>query len=160
MKRLFYIMIALFSLTQLVSCGGDGDKPVILGDEDIVGEWHLTTYAGQAPIDLDAYIVFNSNGTFEIYQQDESLNYDKYSGRYLLDEENVLSGTYTDNSLWRDDYQASVASSGNTLTLTSVNNSADVSVYARQSVPAEIKNSAVIKSQSRSEAQLPAFRLL
>ena len=74
--------------------------------KQLVGEWRLTSWTGQAPQVFDAYIAFDG-GSFTIYQKIESVKYQKYTGSYLL-KGDVLSGNYSDNTPWGSSYTVTV----------------------------------------------------
>ena len=101
---------------------------------ELVNCWHLVKLNG-AEVDVDIYIDFDNDGKFAIYQRTESLEYTVFNGTYTMDEENaIVSGVYNDGTAWLCDYSYVVE--GKTLTLTNVDNSAEVAVYEESEVPA------------------------
>lgn len=135
----------LFAATLLVFCGAcsDDDEPAI--NTDIVGEWHLTTWNQSSPADFDVYMEFLSDGRFNIYQKVETSLYVKYSGDYIASDSR-LSGRYSDGVSWGSDYTYELSDDGNTLTMTSNTDNAEVSVYTKTPIPGQVRN--VKKSRS------------
>lgn len=140
MKRLaFIVLMAAAALAALSGC--KKDDPTAPGI-DVSGEWHLQS---SDKIDIsaegiDVYVSFLSSGSFEIYQKISDGRYRHYTGTYSATGDHI-SGTYSDGSAWGSGYTAVV--SGETLTLTSDNASKEVTVYAKEEIPAEVKNGAV-----------------
>ena len=72
--------------------------------------------------------------------------YSQYTGTYTLDKENsILSGVYSDGEAWGSSSKYSISEDIN-LTLKSVNNPSEVSVY----VPAKMPEVASAQSLSRA----------
>ena len=113
---------------------------------ELAGCWHLVTLYG-AEVDVDIYIDFGKDNKFVIYQRTEELAYTTFKGTYTVDAENsVVSGVYDDGEAWLSDYNYVVDKENKTLTLTNVDNPAEVAVYEASKVPA----SATTKSRSAS----------
>ena len=131
MKRLaFIVLMAAAALAALSGC--KKDDPTAPGI-DVSGEWHLQS-SDKIDIsaeEIDVYVSFLSSGSFEIYQKISDGRYRHYTGTYSA----------TDGSAWGSGYTAVV--SGETLTLTSDNASKEVTVYAKEEIPAEVKDGAV-----------------
>lgn len=130
MKRLFYIITALM---LMVSCGGDkeGQQTELTLEQKLCTEWHSTSVS----LDADIYISFADNNTFELYQKIVEGAYRLYRGTWNL-EEDVLTGKYNDGEDWAAAYQISIE--GETLTMTSKNDAAEVSVYKKAEIPATV----------------------
>ena len=132
-------------------CGKDrhnwvGDSCTECGDSALVAyTWCIKSFCG-SPVAADLYIKFNSNKTFTILQRTEMNGYSQYTGTYTLDKENsILSGVYSDGEAWGSSYKYSISEDIN-LTLKSVNNPLEVSVY----VPAKMPEVASVQSLSRA----------
>lgn len=127
-------MMLLIAAT-LVGCNKDSkDKGPNSINEKLVGEWVLTEWNGEAP-EFVVYIDFNKDATFAIYQQVWSLDYQLFEGTCRT-KSDVLSGSYTDGSVWATNYKYSV--SGNNLTLTSQDGTSVKSVYEKCTIPEDV----------------------
>ena len=138
MKKLLYILTAV---AILASCGekiGTGKQTL---EQKVCAEWHST----QLPVSGDIYIDFNENKTFELYQQIGEGAYRLYRGTWNL-EGDLLTGKYNDGEDWACAYTVVVADK--TMTLTSSNDAAEVSVYESAAIPAKVKESCetIVKS--------------
>ena len=144
MKKLLYIFAALM---LIASCGKneEGKKPEINLEEQIVGQWHSTSIS----VDGDIYIEFDQAKTFELYQQIGEGAYRLYRGTWNV-EGDLLTGKYNDGEDWAAAYNVAIAD--NVLTMTSNNDAAEVSVYEKSEVPAEVKDNCitVVKSSTRA----------
>ena len=131
----------------IASCGKneEGKKPEINLEEQIVGQWHSTSIS----VDGDIYIEFDQARTFELYQQIGEGAYRLYRGTWNL-EGDLLTGKYNDREDWAAAYNVAIAD--NVLTMTSTNDAAEVSVYEKSEVPAEVKDNCitVVKSSTRA----------
>ena len=131
----------------IASCGKneEGKKPEINLEELIVGQWHSTSIS----VDGDIYIEFDQAKTFELYQQIGEGAYRLYRGTWNL-EGDLLTGKYNDGEDWAAAYNVAIAD--NVLTMTSTNDAAEVSVYEKSEVPAEVKDNCitVVKSSTRA----------
>lgn len=139
MKRLIYIISVLM---LMVSCG-EKVTPQDTVDlrQELCTEWHSTTLS----LDADIYISFADNNTFELYQKIVEGAYRLYRGTWNL-EEDVLTGKYNDGEDWAAAYQISIK--GETLTMTSRNDAAEVSVYQKALIPDSVKETSetIVKS--------------
>ena len=117
----------------MVSCGGDkeGQQTELTLEQKLCTEWHSTSVS----LDADIYISFADNNTFELYQKIVEGAYRLYRGTWNL-EEDVLTGKYNDGEDWAAAYQISIE--GETLTMTSKNDAAEVSVYKKAEIPATV----------------------
>jgi hypothetical protein len=140
MKKILYFMSALM---LMVSCGDDkgGQHTGLTLEQKLCTEWHSTTLS----LDADIYISFAENNTFELYQQIVEGAYRLYRGTWNL-EEDILTGKYNDGEDWAAAYQISIE--GETLTMTSKNDAAEVSVYKKAEIPATVKETSetIVKS--------------
>lgn len=96
MRKTIYILFAILGMSLFAGCDDDNKDNNTPLAKQLVGEWRLTSWTGQAPQVFDAYIAFDG-GSFTIYQKIESVKYQKYTGSYLL-KGDVLSGNYSDNT--------------------------------------------------------------
>ena len=139
MKKILYIISALM---LMVSCGEKGGKqPELTLEQKLCTEWHSTTLS----LDADIYLSFEENNTFELYQKIVEGAYRLYRGTWNL-EEDILTGKYNDGEDWAAAYQISIE--GETLTMTSKNDAAEVSVYKKAEIPSNVKESSetIVKS--------------
>ena len=139
MKKIFYFISALM---LMVSCGEKGGKqPELTFEQKLCTEWHSTTLS----LDADIYLSFAEDNTFELYQKIVEGAYRLYRGTWNL-EEDILTGRYNDGEDWAAAYQVSI--DGNTLTMTSKNDAAEVSVYKKEAIPDTVKerSETVVKS--------------
>lgn len=145
MKSLKIFTLAILAVMTLVGC--DPDKPQ--GDSGALsGEWSLATWNDVAP-EFHVYIDFNNDGTFEMFQQVWSFDYELFKGTYTIDG-NVVSGVYDNGQAWACDYEFVV--DGKTLTLHSRETVKSKSVYEKCTIPEEIKAEA---SATRAEEVVP-----
>lgn len=126
----------------MTACGRNGgDKTELTLEQKLTGEWHSATL----PLDADIYMNFEEGKTFELYQQIGEGAYRLYRGTWNL-EEDLLTGRYNDGEDWAAGYR--IAIEGDVLTLTSVNDAAEVSTFAKAEIPAEVKETCetIVKS--------------
>ena len=110
-------------------------EPPVGGDTpSIEGVWHLSSWRGATP-SFDVYLDITATGGITLYQRIESLYWDVYQSTATISN-GVISGVYTDNVAWGASYNLAVA--GDTMTWTATNDSADVSIYTRSSLPASM----------------------
>jgi hypothetical protein len=135
MKKLLYILAAAL---LMAACGKE--TPV---EQGICGEWHSTSLSAEGEI----YMSLTEDNKFELYQQIGEGRHRLYRGTYSF-ENDILTGKYNDGENWAYSYQ--VVLSGNTMTLTTLDESAQVSVFQREAIPAEVKDGsvAVVKSKA------------
>ena len=139
MKKILYIISVLM---LMVSCGEKGGKqPELTLEQKLCTEWHSTTLS----LDADIYLSFEENNTFELYQKIVEGAYRLYRGTWNL-EEDILTGKYNDGEDWAAAYQISIE--GETLTMTSKNDAAEVSVYKKAEIPSNVKEGSetIVKS--------------
>ncbi len=139
-------LVAAFAVLLFAGCGSSGDETPAIR---FTGEWHLTQWNGTTPKEFDAYVVFNEDHTFAIYQQIEQIGYQLFSGRWAYDGK-LLSGIYDDETPWGSAYEVALDETEAVLTLTSQTSIGEVSVYRRATVPEAIKGSALPSTASRT----------
>ena len=142
--KIFFAILAL----AIVSCkpdGGSGSTSSINWGEagTIVGEWSLTSWAGQSEARPQIYIAFNEDNTFDLYQQQYSVVWFHFHGTYSLNG-TTLTGSYEDGTPLASDYTVDYGTENGErrLKLTKVSDNADVAIYAEKEVPAEIVDEA------------------
>ena len=144
MKRriIALLLLLVFAVLSFSACGKKPDnKTELTLEQQLCGEWHSTTLA----VDADIYLSFAENKTFEMYQQITEGAHRLYRGTWNL-EETLLTGKYNDGEDWAAAYD--IAIEGETLTLTSVNDAAEKSVYKKTAIPEEVKNGCAVVVKS------------
>lgn len=147
MKAKFYLL-TLCAALAFVGCGKENDAPKVDNATKVVGEWHCAPEG----YDVDVYVAFDAAGTFDEYQRLGEGRYRHYEGTWSV-EKNVLSGVYADGTEWGSTYIISF--SGDTMTLTANNESAEAIVYTKTEIPAEVKEEAIapLGSETRAEVE-------
>ena len=149
MKNLKIWSLALALLVALTGCESKEEtaantvpfKPVATAQlaEKLVNVWQIVEYAGQ-PAQFDVYIDFQAE-SFELYQRLYSYEYEKLAGTYTLDG-NILTGVYSNDVEWNNDYTVQIAENPLRLRLVEANG-AYAEYKAVEEVPAHIKDVAV-----------------
>ena len=127
----------------LVGCDkpNDEDKPSSGGNFDAIeNEWKLVSVNG-TPNEFNVYISFDQ-GTFAMYQQVYTLDYQFYDGEYKV-EGGKLTGVYFEGGAWKCAYTGGVSEDGNTLTLKSDETNSITCVYEACTIPENIKEEAL-----------------
>jgi len=125
-------LLIISTLILLASCGEkNGAKTELTLEQKLCTEWHSTFL----PVDGDIYVSFNDNKTFELYQQIGEGAHRLYRGTWNL-EENLLTGKYNDGEEWAAAYTITI--NDKQLTMTSVNDAAEESVFAKEDIPEEV----------------------
>ena len=147
MKAKFYLL-TLCAALFFVGCGNEEDTPKVDPAAKIIGEWHCAPEG----YDVDVYVAFDAAGTFDEYQRLGEGRYRHYEGTWSV-EKNVLSGVYADGTEWGSTY--TISFSGDTMTLTANNESAEAIVYTKTEIPAEVKDEAIepLGSETRAEVE-------
>lgn len=151
MKNTLYSLFAILGLCLFAGCSDDDNTPPV--GNDIVGEWTLTSWTGDAPADFAAYVEFNADATFILYQQVESSLIQVYAGSFRLDGK-TLSGEYADGTPWGASYEVEFDVTGKTMRWVSNTPVQEISVYTRTEIPADMKTGAVPAKASRAEGFL------
>lgn len=145
MKRTVYAIFAAVAALMLGSC----QKTQTI-NSPVVGDWHLASWMSEShPEDFDVYISFRNDGTFQMYQKVETPAFVMFSGTYSVSG-SVISGTYSDGLPWSTSYSFSLSADNSVLTMTSQTQNAEVSVYERSEIPAEVFDSPLLKSEGES----------
>ena len=131
MKSFKIFSLAMLMLLALIGCGEkEGGKGV-----KVAGEWQLVQWNDATP-EFKVYIDFNADGTFEMYQQVWSFDYELYTGKYVVTGD-VMTGTYADGSNWACGYKVNVVDGQ--LTMYSQEDQSVTSLYEKCTIPEEIK---------------------
>lgn len=140
MKRLIYI--AIFALAALSGCDKEASKVPTL-EQRILGEWR----GSEISVDAAIYISIKADGTFELYQKMATEVFELRRGTWTLTGD-TLSGAYNDGEPWAASYTVSADS---VLTLVSLSEGSETSIYIPCSIPEEVKRSCtvIVKSMKR-----------
>lgn len=148
--RVYLFAVALLAAFTLVGCKKNNDEPAVDNSSKLVGEWHCAP----EEYDVDVYVAFSAEGTFDEYQRIGEGRYRHYAGTWKLNKE-TLSGVYSDGENWGSDYTVSFAD--DTMILTSNNESQEAMTYFKETIPADVKSSAIEPFASRGEESLRWF---
>lgn len=142
------IISVLCAALLFVGCGNEEDTPKVDPAVKIIGEWHCAPEG----YDVDVYVVFGDEGDFDEYQRLGEGRYRHYNGTYIVDN-GVLSGLYADGTEWGSTY--TISFSGETMTLTANNESAEAIVYTMTTIPEEVKEEAIepLGTETRAEGE-------
>ena len=142
MKRIIYMLAAAL---LIMSCGdngtGNGGSTELPLEQKIIGEWHSTALS----IEADIYLKFTEDKTFELYQKIGDGGHRLYRGSWNL-EDNLLTGKYNDGEDWAASYL--VTMHDKFLTLVSNNDAVEESVFAKEEIPAEVKETCEVEVKS------------
>lgn len=149
MKRFLYLMLVACGTLLSAACSSSKDDEPQPPAGPIAGEWHLASWNAENPEAFDAYVSFNPDATFDLYQKIEQVRYQHFTGTYLL-RGNVLTGQYADGTAWGGTYEASFSDDGDILTLVSEPAIGEVHVYVRETIPASVKDAPAATAVVRS----------
>lgn len=132
--------IILFAvLVMMVSACGDKGSDSKKG-LDITGQWELidieTKAAQIGEAEIEVYIEFNKDNTFNLWQMIGAGRFEKMTGEWTLNQ-NVLSGKYSDKKDWGTTYDVAVES-GNLL-MTEMKTGKETCIYRKCTIPSDIK---------------------
>ncbi len=132
--------IILFAvLVMMVSACGDKGSDSKKG-LDITGQWELidieTKAAQIGEAEIEVYIEFNKDNTFNLWQMIGAGRFEKMTGEWTLNQ-NVLSGKYSDKKDWGTTYDVAVES-GN-LVMTEMKTGKETCIYRKCTIPSDIK---------------------
>ena len=133
MKKLLYIIATAL---LMVACGKE--TPV---EKGIHGQWKSTSLSAEGEI----YLSLTEDNKFELYQQIGDGRHRLYRGTYNF-ENDILSGKYNDGEDWAYSYQVVLAD--DTMTLTTLDESAQTSVFQRTTIPAEVQEGSIVVVKS------------
>ena len=127
------------------------EQPPQGGDTSMMeGVWKLTQWRGVQP-DFEVYMEIDATGGVILWQKIDSRNWEQYlSAAYT--EDGVISGVYDDGVAWGASYYYSV--NGDSMTWTDTQDSSDVSVYQRSTLPEDLRK---IQRSSQQTTALSRF---
>ena len=132
--------IILFAvLVMMVSACGDKGSDSKKG-LDITGQWELidieTKAAQIGEAEIEVYIEFNKDNTFNLWQMIGAGRFEKMTGTWILNQ-NVLSGKYSDGKAWGANYEVGIES-GN-LVMTETKQDIQTYIYRKCTIPSDIQ---------------------
>ena len=145
--RIYLLATLLIAALAFVGCGNE-KTPKVDNAAKVVGEWHCAPEG----MDVDVYVAFATEGTFDEYQRIGEGRYRHYAGTWSVNK-SELSGVYADGTEWGSSYALSF--DGDTMTLTAKNDSEEAIVYTKTVIPAEVKDEAIdpLGSETRAEEE-------
>ncbi len=151
MKRIEFLWFVLVALFATTGCGGSSDDDPAPAPApasfSVAGEWRLVSWSTLSTADI--YASFDETGTFELYQRLYTPEYRYLHGTYTY-ANSSLNGVYSDAVAWGSSYRVSFNADGTQMTLTAERDLADVSVFARATIPDEVRSA---KSENSVQAQ-------
>ena len=133
MKKLLYIIATAL---LMVACGKENTA-----DKGICDQWKSTSLSAEGEI----YLSLTEDNKFELYQQIGDGRHRLYRGTYNF-ENDILTGKYNDGEDWAYSYQVVLAD--DTMTLTTLDESAQTSVFQRTTIPAEVQEGSIVVVKS------------
>ena len=124
--------------TLLLGCEKEQPTDVPL---DITGSWHLvelheidtrSVTIGKEVVDI--YLELAKDNTFSLYQMVGTGKYRCFTGTWILNED-ILSGTYSDNTPWGAQYEVDLNDSSTELVLTC---EGEKYIYSKEQIPEKI----------------------
>ena len=144
--RVYLFIVALVAVFTFAGCKKNNDEPAIDNTAKVVGEWHCAT----EEYDVDVYVAFSAEGTFDEYQRIGEGRYRHYNGTWTLNKD-ILSGVYSDGESWTTDYTVKYnkIADPKQISLTSTDN---VGIYTATSIPDAVVDQATEATTVRSVA--------
>lgn len=133
MKKLLYIIAAAL---LMAACNKE-----VPAEKGICDQWYSTSFS----TDGEIYLSLSEDNKFELYQQIGDGRHRLYRGTYNF-ENNILTGKYNDGEDWAYSYQVVLAD--DTMTLTSLDESTQTSIFQRKAIPSEIKEGSIVVVKS------------
>ena len=131
--------IILFAVLAMIvaACGGKNDEKKGL---DISGQWELidieTKAAQIGEAEIQVYIEFNKDNTFNLWQMIGAGRFEKMTGTWTLNQ-NLLTGKYSDGKAWGANYEVGIES-GN-LVMTEMKTGKETCIYRKCTIPSDIQ---------------------
>ena len=133
---------AIAAVLVFTGCEKEKEKEQSLSDlgRKLCGEWKL-----EIPAEINVYLAFAADMTFEEYQKLDDGNFKLRRGTWTL-AENLLSGKYNDGTEWSSTYTILIADK--VLMMISSNEDAFEYQYVQKVIPQVVKESCevVVKS--------------
>lgn len=132
----------------------DPEQPPVIppegGDTSMMeGVWKLVQWRDSQP-SFEVYMEIDATGGVLLWQKIDSRNWEKFlSAAYT--EDGVISGVYDDGVAWGASYYYSV--NGDSMTWTDTQDSSDVSVYQRSTLPADLQSIKRSSEQTTASAR-------
>lgn len=134
----------MFIAAMMIVLAGCKEKDEV--KHKIVGEWYYTDEeSGQ---DLEIYVAFNVDFTFELYQKIGEGAFRRLTGKYEVDR-TLVTGYYSDNTPWASDYNVSFVDGNMVMTSTSADSY--TITYNKQRIPDEVKELSVDMTKSAEQ---------
>lgn len=141
MKKFIYIFVALL-LVVTPGCKKNGSEATTA--TKLVGQWHCIAEELNVAEDIDVYVEFMADKSFNLYQKIGQGRHRHFTGTWSVSGD-VLSGLYADGTEWGSSY--AVEFSGmDAMKLTAKNGSKEVMTYTRETIPAEVLEGSVVRS--------------
>lgn len=138
MKKLTYILLVICSV--LLSSCKDKTEVINVAGEWVLSEAVLNTKSIQVGDEtIEVYVAFSEDGTFNLYQKIGYGSFVLYDGTYAVAGK-VLSGSYSDGTVWGNSYIVSV--DNDIMTLSAATNSTDIYTYEKCSIPSDVRDQA------------------
>lgn len=143
-KFISNLIFATFVALGLASCTKT-DKNL----ERLSGEWHWQGI--EADVELDVYVAFQTDNTFELFQKIGEGAFRHYSGTFTFDGK-TLTGVYSDKTPWRYSYE--VLLDGDNLTMNYIGEEKSIT-YVRQSIPFTVRHHYTEPLKSAADENVP-----
>ena len=144
MKKFISLIFATVVALGLSSCSKTDANL-----EKISGEWYWNST--EAGVDMEVYVAFHTDATFDLYQKLGEGAFRHYTGTYTFDGV-TLKGVYSDKTLWAHEY--TVTLSADSLTMTYVGE--DVSItYVKKTIPFTVRHHNTEPLKSAADDFLP-----
>lgn len=143
MKKILYMMIAIAaSLTVMTGCEEKDEA-----QRKIIGEWRCTTE--EAGHDIEVYVSFNIDRTFDLYQKIGEGAHRHLDGSYEVDRRH-LSGVYSDGTPWASDYTLTFVDGD--MIMRSLQQEDYYITYKKMRIPDEVREFSVDLTRSSDDA--------
>ena len=147
----FIKITAIIAAILSFSTGCSKDEPIA---PLIIGQWQGTSTGFD---DVNFYVEFKKNGTFEKYLQTNGAPYSFFEGTYSIDEEkDIISGEYSNSEPWGADYAISISGKSMTWSV-KIEGHKITHVFSKAKIPSEVKESCQADARSASMCVNPVF---
>lgn len=104
--------------------------------QNIIGDWRLDEWHGSTDLQFAIYLSVTADGEFKLWQQLQSIEWQKFSGTITL-EGDAVTGVYSDGQTWSASYR--VERDGDRMIWTNTADATDRSVYVPAAIPDYLK---------------------